>query len=441
VTCVTVVGHSLWGIMGRKNRKPQGRSTTAVQLPPAKTSRHGFPGYLLAFACGMALAGGVFLILQHTGDLSVESATVSAAHIDAGKRTVAQLMALSDAELEEVDVVEMNIAVAREIPGLEKLDYGHYRRFVDGWTEQFRRWLPDAERGGFYPTPDKYKNDINFFRLGMLAQFLDQSIGVAYVEEQRQAQIEARKTGRKAEIAYTDSGHLLLHGLIDTKRGTCGTMPVLHVAIGRRLGWPVSLACTGSHFVCRYDDGKVIYNIEATDTGRGGFAEGSDQDYVEKEGISQKAIAVGSDLRRLTASEMLGVFIAARARHFNDTGRSDLAARDYVLAFTQMPNNRKVYIALVGHLVETGERLFAPNEHGHPASLAAYLAGHYRSHAAHAGLPNRPIYRNDSFAEVERINAINQRNMQRMMQPPMVPQAYQPPVPGAGQPHQAHQPR
>ena len=177
-----------------------------------------------------------------------------------GQRSVTQLISLSDAELERVDIVEMNIAVAREIPGLEKLDYARYRKTVDAWTEQFRRWLPTTEHA-FKQTPEKYKNDINFFCPGMLAQFLDEHVGVAYVAQQKQDQ----KRGVK-EVRYTDPGYLLLHGLIDTKEGTCATMPALHVAIGRRLGWPVTLACAKSHYVCRYDDGKVVYNIEATDT-------------------------------------------------------------------------------------------------------------------------------------------------------------------------------
>jgi hypothetical protein len=154
----------------------------------------------------------------------------------------------------------MNIAVARDIPGLEELDYDQYREIVNGWTDQFRHWLPTVEHG-FREAPQKYKNDVNFFRLGMLAQFLDQRVGVAYVEEQKEVQLEGKKSGKKVEVLYTDPGHLLLHGLIDTKRGTCGTMPALHVAIGRRLGWPVALACANSHYVCRYDDGEVVYNI------------------------------------------------------------------------------------------------------------------------------------------------------------------------------------
>ena len=54
-------------------------------------------------------------------------------------------MALSDAELEKVDVVEMSVAVAKEIPGYEKLDYQHYKQVVDGSTDEFRRWMPAAE--------------------------------------------------------------------------------------------------------------------------------------------------------------------------------------------------------------------------------------------------------------------------------------------------------
>jgi hypothetical protein len=424
--------------MSKKKR----RSKPQAQPPdPVKTGRKALVNYLLAFAFGVVITGGIAMLIAQGGKrdtYQLNGAKPSPGV--AGHRSVGDLMALSDAELEQVDIVEMNIAVAREIPGLEDLDYDKYRQTVDGWTDQFRAWLPTVEHA-YYERPEYFKNDIHFFRLGMLAQFLDQTVGVRYVEEQRQAQVEARKAGRKAEVAYTDPGHLLLHGLIDTKRGTCGTMPALHVAIARRMGWPVGLACADSHYVCRYDDGQHVYNIEATDTGRGGFAAGSDQDYIEKEGVSRKAIAVGSDLRKLTAREMLGVFVQARARHYADTGKIDLAAHDYALAHTLFPNSRKVYIGLVGNLMPLGEKLFARNEHGHPMSLAVYLSGMYAPRSSTTGLARSPIYQPDPILEAERINAINQANMRRMMQPPTVPQPYQPPVPGVPQPPQPHQPR
>jgi hypothetical protein len=421
-TCLLPLG----GTVDRKNRKPQANLKVPGQTLPASGR---FFRYLATFVLGAVVATGAgLLILNQIGRLNASPTAATSADNTAGRRTVTQLVALSDADLEKVDILEMNIAVAREIPGLENLEYDHYRRIVDGWTEPFVRWLPEAERGGFYTAPEKYKNDVNFFRLGMLAQFLDQTVGVAYVEDQKQMQLDARKEGRKAEIAYTDPGHLLLHGLIDSKRGTCGTMPALHVAIGRRLGWPVSLACTNAHFVCRYDDGKTVYNIEATDTGRGGFAEGSDEEYIKLESISPKAIAVGSDLRKLTAREMLGLFIAARARYYSDTGKADLAARDYCLAFTQFPNNRKAYINQVGCLITTGEILFEGNEQGHPMSLAAYLVGKYQPRVG--GMrTSGPVYQADPLAEIEAINAINRANKAKMAQPqiPMGPGYPQPP--------------
>jgi hypothetical protein len=422
-------------IVSRKDRKPlPGTANTSRSLPP----KSRFRGYFLMFLLGAALAtGAAFLSLNHTSHLNASSPAAATVNSAAGQRTVAQLIALSDAELEKVDIVEMNVAVAREIPGLEKLDYEHYRQIVDDWTDQLRRWLPTAERDGFRPSPEKYRNDINLFRLGMLAQFLDLQVSVAYNEELKQIQLRDRKAGRKSEIQPFNPGDVLLHGLIDTKRGTCCTMPSLHVAIGRRFGWPVTLAHVGTHFVCRYDDGKVVYNIEATDTGRGGFSGGSDQEYLEKEGLPRKAVDCGSDLRKLSAREMLGVYIGIRGQYFNCAGQVDLAAHDYALAFTQFPNNRNTYINLVGDLVSIGERLFDPNEHGHPAALAAYLADKYQPRFSEAR-PSGPQRQADPLAEFEAVNAMNRANMARMM-PPQAPGAppqgaYRLPQPGPIQP-------
>ncbi len=400
----------------RKDRKDK------AACPPTSVGRKSkLRTLVLPMLVVAVLAAAAYLVFFSQGQ--------SVGHSKAGHRTVSQLMALSDAELEKVDLVEMNIAVAREIPGLEGLDYDHYREIVDVWAEEFLRWLPTVEHG-FRENPAKYKDDIHFFHLGMLAQFLSHNVGIAYIEEQKQAQVVDRKAGKKTEILYTDPGHLLLHGLIDSKRGTCGTMPTLHVAMARRLGWPVGLACTNSHFVSRYDDGKVVYNIEATCT-EGGFSEGSDKQYMEIEGVSQKAIACGSDLRKLSGREMLGVFIAARARYYNDIGKTELATRDYALAFTQMPNNRKVYLGLVGNLMDTGERLFAVNELGHPVSLATYLSDRYPSRSASVRIPEPPMRRYDPTLDVDRINAINRANRERMMQQPSVPQ---PAMPGGAYP-------
>jgi hypothetical protein len=152
-------------------------------------------------------------------------------------------------------------------------------------------------------------------------------------------------------------------------------MPTLHVAIARRLGWPVSLASVKSHFISRYDDGEVHHNIEATNTHPGGFVSNPDEMYIQRFDLPPKAIASGSDLRRLSTREMLGVFVAFRARHFLDIDDLDRADRDYALARALIPTHRRTYIAAMAPFLHRGSRLFEPGELGHPNSLPREVLG------------------------------------------------------------------
>jgi hypothetical protein len=428
--------------MGRKDRLISGGSQQAA-TKPKKSPYASFLNYALTFLFGAAAAGGTAVMLYERTPL-LPYAGQASADTTASNRTVAQLMALSNAELEKVDIVGMSVAVAREIPGQENLDYQHYREIVDGWTDQFRRWMPTAE-ANFLNSPQQWRGDINFFRLGLLATYLTRERGVRYDEKYSQDQKEGKNS------KYKEPGAVLVHGLIDTLRGTCATMPVLHVAIGRRLGWPVSLAAVGPHYVCRYDDGKVHYNIEATYTGPG-FVSDADEDYMKNDHLPKKALTSGSDFRSLSAREMLGVFVAARARYYRDTSRFGEADRDYALARVLYPNHRYAYRESILAFLWRGEQLFDPTETGHPADLAGYLAATYlrapqRPTAMNQTPYQPPVNPMDPMAEIERINAMNRANM--LPQTPGVPrpptqgpQMPQPgvPQPGFPQPYQPFQP-
>ncbi len=174
-------------------------------------------------------------------------------------------------------------------------------------------------------------------------------------------------------MLYTDPTDLFLNGVMETRRGTCGNLAMLHVVLGRRLGWPVSLACVGSHFVCRFDDGEKVINIETTDTGRDGFATPADERLMEKNHLPRKAVECGSDLRSLTPREMLGQFFGLRARHYENTVRLPEAERDYLLARYLFPQNRQLYVAQNQISVQVSMDLFEPHEKGHPAELAHWL--------------------------------------------------------------------
>src|SRR5262249_21654004 len=148
----------------------------------------------------------------------------------------------------------------------------------------------------FHKAPYAWKNDLAFFRLGYLCQFVDEQLGIRYREDHKDL----------TAVFYTDPNDLFLCGVMDSRRGTCANMATLHVALGWRLGWPVSLACVGPHLILRYDNRKVAYNIEATRTGQGGFHSHPDHDYLRRYALPERAVRCGSDLRALSPREMLG---------------------------------------------------------------------------------------------------------------------------------------
>ena len=371
-----------------------------------------FGGYFLAFLVGGILTYGLVLAFQHRNKIMplVHANLSLNKSPEAGKRTVLQLLALSDEELEKVDVLELDLAVSREIKGHEDLDYDHYCNIVDKWTRQFSLKLKESEQI-FNSSPHLWKNDIDLFRFGMLASFLEHEIGVDYNEDQKFI-----KKGR-----YTNPGDLFLYGLIDTRRGSCANMPTLHVAIGRRMGWPVSLACIGHHFVCRFDNGEKVYSLEATAVGRGGYSIGTDKECIQWYDISEQAIKSGSDLHSFSAREMLGTFIGFRARHYNDIGQTALADSDYSLARWAFPENRLIYSNSFTPFVWRGEQLFEPSESGHPLSFVGFLqhqfGGRMLPVSRHKTSPKIQTKNFDGLAELRRVNALNKaRKAQKMQQ-------------------------
>jgi hypothetical protein len=297
--------------------------------------------------------------------------------------TVEKFLAVPDAELRSVDPVVMNLVVAKGIPALADLDIERYVRLADEWAKDLLARMRTKEKE-FFRTPQKWRNDIDFFRLGLVCWYCDVVLGVAYHEDQR-------NVDEKAGIRYTDPTHLFLNGVMDTRRGTCGNMALLHVVLGRRVGLPVHLACVWAHFLCRFDDGVKTINIETTETGRGGFSSSPDDYILAQHKMPAKAQECGSDLRALTARETLAMFLYTRGRHFEDTERYEDAERDYLLARYLFPRHRRLYMAQTQVSVWRSTDLFEPHEKGHIVGLAEYLDGLIRAAPWAGKPPGKPI--------------------------------------------------
>jgi regulator of sirC expression with transglutaminase-like and TPR domain len=98
----------------------------------------------------------------------------------------------------------------------------------------------------------------------------------------------------------------LLPTYLNTKRGNCVAMPVLHYALASKLGLEVYLTHVPGHILFKHKDQHGnLSNIEATDFGR----VNDDVFYIKHMAITDKAIQNGIYLRPLTKRETVSVLL------------------------------------------------------------------------------------------------------------------------------------
>jgi hypothetical protein len=136
---------------------------------------------------------------------------------------------------------------------------------------------------------------------------------------------------------FSDSRDDFLHGLLTRRLGTCASLPVLFVALGRRLGYPMHLAIAKQHFFCQWmnEDGTHI-NLEGS--GPGGGEVYPDEHYHKwPRSLMAEDLTSGRYLRPLTPAEELAAFLETRGHCLVDNGRFDEARQAFVLANQTAP--------------------------------------------------------------------------------------------------------
>jgi hypothetical protein len=95
----------------------------------------------------------------------------------------------------------------------------------------------------------------NVFRVIYMLDALHRQFGVRY----NPARID------RSDEAFDplDGADLFVHGILSDKRtGTCSSLPVFAVSIGRRFGYPLKLVKAPEHLFFRWDDGTERFNVE-----------------------------------------------------------------------------------------------------------------------------------------------------------------------------------
>jgi len=170
--------------------------------------------------------------------------------------TLEQLRDPSDAEVARFDVAEVDLICAVGLPGSTRLDVLAHL----AWIDRAAAWVRHDTLGtieDFHRRPEQYGNSEATFRIVSMMSVLQKGLGVRY----NPSRIDNPSPS-------TDSRDDFIHGIIEGPGGTCASIPVLFVAVGRRLGYPLKLVTTIRHLFARWEDpaGERL-NIEITNKG------------------------------------------------------------------------------------------------------------------------------------------------------------------------------
>jgi hypothetical protein len=263
--------------------------------------------------------------------------------------SLAELLALSPAELEHCDIARMNLLCAEGLPGSENLNVDEDLAWLDQWAEDLK-WQIDRNFHHYLEDPAYYYNSTNFYKMVMMASILYSQFNIRYNPKLIEPPAETRLTD---DEFFADSRDALIHGLLGSERmGTCSSMPVLYVALGRRLGYPLKLVSAKAHFFIRWDSPAERFNMDGTSKGMNKY---DDERYKKWPfPISNDDIKADGLLQSLTPAQELSVFLSTRSACLHAAGRMRDAIAAHAAALRLEPNWRSNQWAL-----QSAEREYA----------------------------------------------------------------------------------
>ncbi len=319
-----------------------------------------------ALLCGLAgatvwrIANRVFSQRQPSKPLSVENRTDSATE---SPQSLTALLRLSAEKIKRCDIARMNLLAAHGLPGAEQIDASACLSTLDQWATHAKA---ETERHlyRFRQRPEEFENSEGYFRMLMMAVVLAEDFQVRYNP--------ARKSIPEEAVAddgfFSDSRDVFLHGIVGRRMGTCSSMPVLYVALGRRLGYPVKLVTTKGHLFVRWEDARERFNVEATGRGMNRY---DDEHYRQWPfPIADQEIAAHGYLKSLTPTEELAVFMSLRGQCLAEAGRMAEAKASYAEAARGAPNvmgYRRLMNAAVEPHMPAGQMAVQPSLGPSPA--------------------------------------------------------------------------
>jgi hypothetical protein len=328
--------------------QPQSKSKRLITLGLSVATVAVLIGSIVVTSIG-GRGGGLSFDAPDTNQATVLPAkTIVNTTFELEPKTLNELLNYSDGDHAKVDIARMNLLCASDMPSTEGLDIEHALSVLDEWAEKVAEVTDRHLYRVNDPRPiyrDRYNGSEAHMRAEFLAQVLQEDLGVKY------------NLSAKDNFSFADPSVAFIHGMIpapgqttaDTPGGTCASMPVLYVAVGRRLGYPLKLVTAHSHLFARWD-GEAMYkaegghdnpawretfNCETTN----GFHKYDDDKYrTWPYPVTEAEIARNGLLKSLSPREEFAQFLGARGHHGVDVGAVSFAARCYENAYRNDPS-------------------------------------------------------------------------------------------------------
>ncbi len=255
-------------------------------------------------------------------------------------KSYAELTALPPDKIEQVDIALMNLLCAEGLPGAEKLNIDECLAVLDQWAELVKQ-SEQKYSAQFFQNRQQYDNSYAKFQAVNLGLTLKNDLRCGYT-------MDLVNSGAMEDIKSTrffkNSKDLFLHGFIENRTGSCSSLPVLLVAVGRRCGYPLYLVTCKGHLFCRWDDGSERFNIETACPG----VDMKPDDYYRQwpHPATEEEVRTEKYLVNLTPTEELGLFCDLRGACLQENRNYAEAEESFKIALKAFPDSMFIRISI-----------------------------------------------------------------------------------------------
>jgi hypothetical protein len=318
---------------------------------------------LMAVAAAVAIAtwcelGGT----RRWGLVALSRVPASASRGSQSPARLQALLQLGTDQLPRCDIALMNLLCAEGLPGTEGLNCNDCLAMLDRWAAHIQS---ETERHlyRFKAHPAEFENSEGYFRMLVMAVVLYEDYSIRY----NPARITKPEELGANDHFFANSRDIFLHGLLSPpsstlnpppsavgsgpRLGTCSSMPVLYVALGRRLGYPLKLVTTKAHLFLRWESSTERLDLEATGKGMNRY----DDEHFKRWPfpVTDEEIKADGYLKSLNPAEELAVFLSLRGHCLREAGRSQEAAFAYRAAAKLAPSSRAYRLLLADTLASS----------------------------------------------------------------------------------------